>query len=98
MFRVISGNKLSSKNEGWFLLSLAKLHDLVETYIRDPGVALLVNLQSMRHVKQTRSKTRFDFPFVCVNCQNCVFVDDLSDKYKGLDGYKWLVLISLTFC
>ena len=46
----------------------------MHAHISNPGVTLMVNLKSMRHVEQTGAEARLDFSFVSIKNEDGVFL------------------------
>ena len=46
--------------------TLVKFHDLMKAHICYPGITIIVNLQTMGHVEQTRPIARLHLPFVSI--------------------------------
>ena len=76
---VIARHELLTQHERRLRFSPVELDDLVEPNIRDPGVALGVDLESVRHVEQARAETGLHFPLVGIDSQDRVLLDELSE-------------------
>merc|ERR1712156_813462 len=70
--RARPGLELLTKNKTWLRCSSREFHHLMKTDIGDPYVALLIDVEAMRHVEHVLSKAGDHFSFVCIQRQDCV--------------------------